>query len=76
MNTTRDVVAPAMRAAAEDTYGDDADRIFTSDTRDLVAFFVVLRKLLTEVIVFCSYIIVWFLTFAVWCPRLYIPGPV
>lgn len=49
MNTTRDVVAPAMRAAAEDMCGGDADRIFTSDTRDLMAFFVILRKLLHEV---------------------------
>jgi hypothetical protein len=49
MNTTRDVVAPAMRAAAEDICGPDAERIFTSDTRDLMALFVVLRKLLREV---------------------------
>jgi kinetochore protein Nuf2 len=48
MNTTRDVVAPAMRAAAEDICGSDAERIFTSDTRDLMAFFVILRKLLRE----------------------------
>lgn len=49
MNTTRDVVAPAMRAASEDMCGDDAERIFTSDTRDLMAFFVILKKLLREV---------------------------
>ena len=49
MNTTREVVAPAMRAAAEDMCGGDAERIFTSDTRDLMAFFVTLRKLLSEV---------------------------
>ncbi|KAF2645591.1 hypothetical protein P280DRAFT_417479 [Massarina eburnea CBS 473.64] len=49
MNTTREIVAPAMRAAAEDTCGGDADRIFTSDTRDLMAFFVTLRRLLHEV---------------------------
>lgn len=49
MNTTRDVVAPAMRAAAEDLCGSDADKIFTSDTRDLLAFFVTLRRLLREV---------------------------
>ncbi|KAJ4301573.1 kinetochore-associated Ndc80 complex subunit nuf2 [Kalmusia sp. IMI 367209] len=48
MNTTRDVVAPAMRAAAEDLCGLDADRIFTSDTRDLMAFFVTLKRLLHE----------------------------
>lgn len=49
MNTTREVVAPAMRAASEDICGPDADRIFTSDTRDLMAFFVILKKLLHEV---------------------------
>lgn len=49
MNTTRDVVAPAMRAAAEDLCGQDSDRLFTSDTRDLLAFFVTLKKLLREV---------------------------
>lgn len=49
MNTTREVVAPAMKAAAEDMCGPEADRIFTSDTRDLMGFFVVLRKLLSEV---------------------------
>lgn len=48
MNTTREVVAPAMRAAAEDMCGPEADRIFTSDTRDLMGFFVVLKKLLSE----------------------------
>ncbi|KAF1990736.1 kinetochore protein nuf2 [Aulographum hederae CBS 113979] len=48
MNTTREVVAPAMRAAAEDMCGGDADRIFTSDTRDLMGFFVVLRRLAGE----------------------------
>jgi hypothetical protein len=49
MNTTREVVAPAMRAAAEDMCGGDAERIFTNDTRDLMGFFVILRKLLREV---------------------------
>jgi kinetochore protein Nuf2 len=49
MNTTREVVAPAMRAAAEEMCGDGAERLFTSDTRDLMAFFVILRKLLREV---------------------------
>ncbi|KAF2723896.1 Nuf2 like protein [Polychaeton citri CBS 116435] len=47
-NTTREVVAPAMRAAAEEACGDDADRIFTSDTRELMGFFVTMRKLLVE----------------------------
>ncbi|KAL1302640.1 hypothetical protein AAFC00_003009 [Neodothiora populina] len=48
MNTTREVVAPAMRAAAEDLCGDDMDRIFTADTRELMGFFVMLRRLLIE----------------------------
>jgi hypothetical protein len=52
MNTTREVVAPAMRAAAEDMCGGEAERLYTSDTRDLMAFFVILRKLLREVCVF------------------------
>ncbi|KAK8219345.1 kinetochore-associated Ndc80 complex subunit nuf2 [Zalaria obscura] len=47
-NTTREVVAPAMKAAAEDLCGDDADRVFTADTRELMGFFVMLRKLLLE----------------------------
>lgn len=46
--TTRDVVAPAMRAAAEELYGDDADRIFTPDTRELMGFFAMMQKLLRE----------------------------
>jgi kinetochore protein Nuf2 len=53
MNSTREVVAPAMRAAAEhvcaSTWGDDYERVFTSDTRDLMGFFVILKKLLKEV---------------------------
>ena len=47
-NTTREVVAPAMKAAAEDMYGDDADRIFTPDTRELMGFFITMRRLLVE----------------------------
>lgn len=47
-NTTREVVAPAMRAAAADMYGDDADRIFTADTRELMGFFITMRRLLLE----------------------------
>jgi kinetochore protein Nuf2 len=49
MNSTRDVVAPAMKAAAEDLCGPDAEQTFTNDTRDLMGFFVILRKLLGEV---------------------------
>lgn len=48
INTTREVVAPAMKAAAEEMYGDDADRIFTADTRELMGFFITMRKLLLE----------------------------
>ncbi|EME41085.1 hypothetical protein DOTSEDRAFT_56120 [Dothistroma septosporum NZE10] len=47
-NTTREIVAPAMRAAAEDMCGDDADRIFTADTRELMGFYITMRKLLLE----------------------------
>ena len=50
MNINRDVVAPAMKAAADDMYGPEADRIFTPDTRDLMGFFIMMRKLLVEVI--------------------------
>ncbi|KAF2139532.1 uncharacterized protein K452DRAFT_274877 [Aplosporella prunicola CBS 121167] len=48
MNTTRETVAPAMRAAAEDMVGPDSERIFTADTRDLMGFFIIMRKLLLE----------------------------
>ncbi|GAM85044.1 hypothetical protein ANO11243_030470 [Dothideomycetidae sp. 11243] len=48
INTTREVVAPGMRAAAEDLCGDEAERIFTADTRELMGFFVMLRRLLWE----------------------------
>lgn len=37
-----------MRAAAEDMYGDDADRIFSADTRELMGFFITMRRLLLE----------------------------
>jgi kinetochore protein Nuf2 len=47
-NTTREIVAPAMKAAAEDLCGDDAERIFTADTRELMGFFITMRKLLLE----------------------------
>lgn len=48
MNTTRDVVAPSMKAAAEDVAGQYSE-IFTGDTRDMMGFFVTLRRLLAEV---------------------------
>ena len=47
-NTTREMVAPAMRAAAEEMCGDDAERVFTADTRELMGFFITMRKLLLE----------------------------
>ena len=37
-----------MKAAAEDMCGDDADRIFTADTRELMGFFITMRQLLLE----------------------------
>ena len=48
MNTTRETVEPAMRAAAEDVCGEYMD-IVPSDTRNLIGFYVSLRKLLFEV---------------------------
>lgn len=49
MNLTRDVVAPAMRAAAEEIAGpENADRLYSADTRDLMGLFVMLRRLLVE----------------------------
>lgn len=48
MNTTRETVEPAMRAAAEDICGEYMD-IVPSDTRNLMGFYISLRKLLSEV---------------------------
>ena len=48
MNATRETVEPAMRAAAEDVCGEYMD-IVPSDTRNLMGFYVSLRKLLIEV---------------------------
>jgi kinetochore protein Nuf2 len=48
MNTTRETVEPAMHAAAEDLCGDYPD-IVPNDTRNLMGFFIMLRKLLAEV---------------------------
>jgi kinetochore protein Nuf2 len=48
LNLTRDVVTPAMRAAADEMSGVDADRLFSPDTRDLMGLFVMLRRLLNE----------------------------
>lgn len=49
MNTTRDVVSPAMRAAAEELAGPEAERLYTADTRDLMGLFITLRRLLVVV---------------------------
>jgi len=56
MDATRETVAPAMKAAAEDVCsagasgfgGVDADRLYGADTRDLMGLFVTLRRLLRE----------------------------
>ncbi|KAI1393988.1 Nuf2 family protein [Hypoxylon trugodes] len=47
LNATRETVHPAMSAAAEDVCGEFAD-IVPPDTRDLLGFYVSLRKLLLE----------------------------
>ena len=47
-NTTRETVEPAMRAAAEDICGNYAD-IVPADARNLMGFFISLRKLMIEV---------------------------
>lgn len=45
MSVTRDTVAPAMSAAASDIVGADvADRLYSSDIRDLMGLFVRLRQ--------------------------------
>ena len=48
MNATRETVEPAMRAAAEDICGEHME-IVPPDTRNLMGFYVSLRKLLIEV---------------------------
>jgi kinetochore protein Nuf2 len=53
MNTTRETVEPAMHAAAEDLCGDYPD-IVPNDTRNLMGFFIMLRKLLAEVLITIS----------------------
>ncbi|OQD76546.1 hypothetical protein PENDEC_c004G03010 [Penicillium decumbens] len=47
MNVTRETVEPAMHAAAEDTCGDYPD-IVPNDTRNLMGFFISVRRLLME----------------------------
>lgn len=48
MNATRETVEPAMRAAAEDVCGEHIE-IVPPDTRNLLGFYVSLRRLLKEV---------------------------
>ncbi|USP78752.1 putative kinetochore protein nuf2 [Curvularia clavata] len=48
MDRNRENVAPVMRAAAEDICEGDAERLYPGDNRDLMGFFVLLRKLLRE----------------------------
>ncbi|KAL9118161.1 MAG: hypothetical protein Q9187_005295, partial [Circinaria calcarea] len=47
MNATRETIEPAMRAAAEDVCGEHME-IVPADTRNLMGFYVALRKLLVE----------------------------
>ncbi|RFU28268.1 hypothetical protein B7463_g8075, partial [Scytalidium lignicola] len=47
MNTTRETIDPAMRAAAEDICGEYMDSI-PAETRNLMGFYITLRKLLVE----------------------------
>lgn len=46
LNATRDTVDPAMRAAAEDVCGEYGDVLMPPDTRNLMGFYVSLRRLL------------------------------
>lgn len=48
MNATHETIEPAMSAAAKDVCGEYAD-IFQSDARNLMGFYVALRKLLIKV---------------------------
>ncbi|KAH8163669.1 hypothetical protein CIB48_g4580 [Xylaria polymorpha] len=48
LNATREAIEPAMRAAAEDVCGEFVD-IVPPDTRNLMGFYVSLRRLLLEV---------------------------
>ncbi|KAG5981054.1 kinetochore-associated Ndc80 complex subunit nuf2 [Claviceps digitariae] len=47
LNATRETVEPAMRAAADDVCGDFSD-VIPADTRNLMGFYVSLRRLLFE----------------------------
>ncbi|KAI0177593.1 Nuf2 family protein [Pestalotiopsis sp. NC0098] len=47
LNATRETIEPAMRAASEDVCGDYPD-VISPDTRNLMGFYVSLRRLLQE----------------------------
>ncbi|KAH5497190.1 hypothetical protein HBI52_191410 [Parastagonospora nodorum] len=48
INTMRKVIAPTMRAVAKNIYSNNIERIFISNTQDLIGFFIILRKLLRK----------------------------
>ena len=56
MNATRETVEPAMRAAAEDVCGEHLE-IVPPDTRNLMGFYVSLRKLLVEARLHIGYLV-------------------
>ena len=49
MNTNRETVEPAMRAAAFDVLGPDLAEVVPVETRNLMGFYASLRRLLVEV---------------------------
>ena len=71
MNATRETVEPAMRAAAEDICGEHME-IVPPDTRNLMGFYVSLRKLLVEVDGAVPMHRPITLTFSVWHYRLFL----
>lgn len=48
LNATRETVDPAMRAAAQEIAGDQGDMLYPPDTRNLMGFYVSLRRLLLK----------------------------
>ena len=78
MNITRETVEPAMRAAADDVGGDYPDLV-PNDTRNLMGFFISLRRLMMEVCwLFCTCMVMIFANMCdktVWCQRFHIFGP-
>lgn len=78
MNTTRETVEPAMHAAAEDISGDFPD-IVPNETRNLMGFFISVRRLLTEVrhslstdFAYRARYLMEFSLHTVWCQRLHL----